>query len=105
MTTSVSDTRISKAVSLVISDAALALCLADGRTISIPLSWYPRLVHATPAERDDWRLVGDDEGIHWPSVEEDISIESLLAGKRSQERPSSFQRWLSERKSRNLANK
>ena len=60
------------------TDSALRIVLADGREISAPLAWFPRLFHATPAERSDWRLIGGGVGVHWPRVDEDISVESLL---------------------------
>ena len=60
------------------TDSALRIVLADGREISAPLAWFPRLLHATPAERSDWRLIGGGVGVHWPGVDEDISVESLL---------------------------
>ncbi|MBX3276993.1 MAG: DUF2442 domain-containing protein [Acidobacteria bacterium] len=72
--------------------------LTDGRTISVPLAWYPRLMHATPEERGRWRLIGDREGIHWPDLDEDISIENLLLGRRSGESQSSFRKWLEHRR-------
>ena len=68
--------------------------LADGRTISVPLLWYPRLVHATQQERDYWQLIGDGEGIHWPDLDEDISVQDLLGGWSSGESQRSLQRWL-----------
>ena len=73
---------------------ALTVELSDGRTISVPLDWYPRLVHVTQSERDNWRLIGTGEGIHWPDLDEDISVEGLLAGRKSGESRSSFGRWL-----------
>jgi hypothetical protein len=76
---------------------ALVVDLADGRTIITPLSWYPRLHSATPAERRKWRLIAAGEGIHWPDLDEDISIEGLLAGSHSGESQASFQRWLKTR--------
>ena len=72
----------------------LTVGLVDGRTVSVPLSWYPRLVHASENERNNWRLIGYGEGVHWPDLDEDISIENLLLGRRSGESPDSFQRWL-----------
>src|SRR2546430_12694542 len=72
----------------------LTVDLVDGRTVSVPLSWYPRLVHASENERNNWRLIGYGEGIHWPNLDEDISVEDLLLGRRSGESPDSFQRWL-----------
>jgi hypothetical protein len=86
-----------KALNLAVSDDTLAVDLADGRTISVPLLWYPRLVHATEQERNNWRFVGDNEGIHWPDLDEDISIENLLEGKASGESQNSLRRWLETR--------
>ena len=77
-----------------ISDEALTVELEDGRTLSAPIGWYPRLAHAKPEERSSWRLIGQGSGIHWDDIDEDISIEGLLLGKRSGESPSSFKRWL-----------
>src|ERR1700691_2809614 len=80
------------------SDDALIVDLADGRTITVPLAWFPRLAHGTPAERGNWRLIGRGAGIHWPDLDEDISVESLLAGRPSGETQSSLRRWLETRK-------
>ena len=63
-----------------VSEDALTVDLADGRTISVPLAWYPRLLHATPAQRANWKIVGAGYGIHWPDVDEDLSAEGLLRG-------------------------
>jgi hypothetical protein len=71
--------------------------LNDGRTISVPLAWYPRLLHGTREERNNWRFTGDKEGIHWPELDEDVSVSGLLAGKPSGESQSSFKRWLEKR--------
>jgi hypothetical protein len=79
------------------SDEALSVDLTDGRTITIPLLWFPRLSHGTPPERDNWRLIGGGEGIQWPDLDEDISIASLLSGRRSGETPDSFLRYLNTR--------
>jgi hypothetical protein len=81
------------------SEDSLAADLADGRTITVPLAWFPRLAHASPAERDNWRLIAGGEGIHWPDLDEDISVESLLAGRRSGETQESLRRWLQRRES------
>ena len=86
------------AQSLSVSDDALIVDLADGRTITVPLAWFPRLAHGTPAERANWRLIGSGEGIHWPDLDEDISVQSLLAGRRSGETQESLRRWLNGRK-------
>jgi hypothetical protein len=79
----------------------LIVDLADGRTVSVPLSWYPRLLQATNPERGKWRLIGQGEGIHWPDLDEDVSAENILAGKPSGESQVSFKRWLENRRSRN----
>lgn len=75
----------------------LAVDLEDGRTISVPLVWYPRLVHGTQQERQNWQLIGKGVGIHWLDLDEDISIENLLAGKPSGESQRSFKEWLEVR--------
>lgn len=86
-----------RASSVTVTEATLVGELEDGRTLSAPLAWYPRLTQATPAERANWRLLGRGEGIHWPAVDEDISVESLLAGRASGETQESLQRWLATR--------
>jgi hypothetical protein len=75
----------------------LAVDLEDGRSLSVPLAWYPRLLHATQEERAVWRLVGRGHGLHWDALDEDISVENLLAGHRSGESQPSFERWLASR--------
>jgi hypothetical protein len=89
-----------KARNVSVGDDTLAVDLSDGRTISVPLAWFPRLLHGTPEERSNWRFIGDREGIHWPDLDEDISVENLLAGKPSAESQSSFKRWLQNRQAR-----
>jgi Protein of unknown function (DUF2442) len=71
--------------------------LADGRSLAVPIAWYPRLLHGTPAERENWQLIGRGQGIHWPILDEDLSVESLLAGRRSGESPQSLKHWLDQR--------
>lgn len=88
------------AESVAVSNETLTVGLRDGRTISVPLAWYPRLMHASPAQRRTWRLVGRGIGIHWPDVEEDISVAGLLTGKRSHESSVSLSRWLAGRQGR-----
>jgi hypothetical protein len=88
-----------KAQSVMVTDDTLAVDLADGRTISVPLAWYPRLLHGTSEERNNWRFIGDKEGIHWSDLDEDISIENLLVGRASGESQNSFKRWLEKRAS------
>ena len=79
----------------------LTVDLADGRTISTPLVWYPRLVHATQQELDNWELHAAGQHIHWPDLDEDLSIEGLLAGRKSGEGRKSLERWLEARKAGN----
>ena len=77
-----------------VTEDTLTVELSDGRTISVPLAWYPRLVHASQEERDNWELIGDGQGVHWPDLDEDISIAGLIAGRPSGESQRSFKRWL-----------
>jgi hypothetical protein len=87
----------SSAQTVSVTDNTLAVDLSDGRTISVPLAWFPRLLHGTPQERNNWRFVAGGEGIHWPDLDEDVSVEGLLAGRPSGESQSSFKRWLEKR--------
>jgi hypothetical protein len=86
-----------KAQTVNVNADTLAVDLSDGRTISVPLAWYPRLLHGTQTERNNLRFIADGVGIHWPDLDEDISVENLLAGKPSGESQSSFKRWLEKR--------
>jgi hypothetical protein len=90
---------ISKVKHVVITNGDITVNLADGCTISAPLTLYPRLLHGTPKEQNNWRLIGNAEGIHWPDLDEDISIENLLLGKPSGESQASFAEWLKKRTS------
>jgi hypothetical protein len=63
-----------------LSEDSLSVDLMDGRTISVPLAWYPRLLHATDAQRQNWKIAGGGFGIHWPEIDEDLSTEGLLRG-------------------------
>lgn len=85
-----------RAQNIVITNNSITVYLTDGRTISAPLAWYPRLSHGKSEERNNWRLIGKGEGIHWPDLDEDISIENLIMGKPSGESQRSFKRWLEE---------
>lgn len=88
----------SKAEEVQVTEEALVVELVDGRTVSVPVSWYPRLLRGSLEERDNWRLIGRGEGIHWPDLDEDISLEDLLAGRGSSETQDSLRRWLSSRR-------
>ncbi|MBI1901241.1 MAG: DUF2442 domain-containing protein [Planctomycetia bacterium] len=85
------------AVAIRVSRDTLSVDLADGRTISVPLAWYPKLAHGTRKERSRWRMIAKGSGIHWPDLDEDISVENLLAGKPSGESPRSLKNWLEKR--------
>ena len=80
-----------------VTDEKLIVDLADGRSLSIPLGWYPRLMHASAEERQNWQLLGDGYAIEWADLDEHIGIEGLLAGRRSGESQRAFERWLATR--------
>jgi hypothetical protein len=90
-------TEVPNAENVTVTHDTLSVDLSDGRTISAPLAWFPRLVHATPEERSTWRLIGAGQGVHWEAVDEDVSVEGLLAGRPSGESQASFKKWLSQR--------
>ena len=69
-----------RALDVSVSEDELTVALADGRRISVPLAWFPRLLHASPSQRSKWELLGDGEGIHWPEVDEDLSVAGILRG-------------------------
>ena len=100
MTISTVEIFVPTAERVTITDDTLSVDLSDGRTIAAPLAWFPRLLHATLRERSNWRLIGKGHGIHWEELDEDISVEGLLAGKPSGESQTSFKKWLDERASR-----
>ena len=86
--------------SVKVSDEELAVDLVDGRTIMVPLAWFPRLWHGTPQERNHFEIFGDGAYIHWPDLDEDLTVAGLLAGQRSGETPQSLKKWLDSRKAR-----
>jgi hypothetical protein len=98
MVSSAAEILIPRAQSVAVSDDTLSVDLVDGRTIAVPTAWYPRLAHATAEERSHWRLIGQGEGIHWPDLDEDISVDNLLAGRPSGESQASLKRWLEQRR-------
>jgi hypothetical protein len=85
-------------VTVSVTDDTLAVDLEDGRTISVPIIWYPRLAYGTSKERANFQISSAGYGIHWPDLDEDIGIEGLLLGKKSTESPESFARWLNKYK-------
>jgi hypothetical protein len=97
MTAFLIDSAALKATEIRVTDDALVMELADGRSVSAPLVWYPRLMHGSPSERNNYRLIGGGEGVHWPDLDEDISVEGVLAGRASGESRRSFRKWLESR--------
>jgi len=87
-----------RARSASVTHEALTVGLMDGRTIVVPLLWYPRLWHAAPQERTRFEIIGDGACIHWPDLDEDLTVAGLLAGRRSGESPQSLRKWLESRK-------
>jgi len=85
------------AIDVSVTDDLLTVELSDGRRISAPVAWYPRLYGGTAAERNNWQLIGRGTGIHWPDLDEDISVDGLLEGRRSGESSASIRRWLESR--------
>jgi hypothetical protein len=81
-----------------VTDDTLSVDLEDGRTVSVPIGWYPRLAHGTPTERKNVHIAGAGYGLHWPDLDEDIGVEGILLGKRSNESSQSFEKWLASRK-------
>jgi len=100
MNISVAEIIVPGAMDVILNDESLVVDLTDGRTVSVPLSWYPRLTNATIQERNNWRLIGRGEGIHWPDLDEDISIAGLISGKPSGESQTSLLQWLAQREKR-----
>ena len=87
------------AVRVTIANGKLAVDLADGRILLVPIEWYPRLLHATDSERQNWQLLGNGYAIEWPDIDEHIGIEGLVAGRKSGESSKSLQRWRASRNS------
>lgn len=94
MSTSAASIQTARARTVAVTEDTLSVDLSDGRTVSVPILWYPRLLHGSPEQRNHWRLIGGGEGIHWPELDEDISVENLLSGKPSCESHASLARWL-----------
>jgi len=98
MNTLVAEPVVSDAIEVHVTDEEIIVSLLDGRTIAIPVEWYPRLLHASTEERLEWELIGDGEGIHWPQIDEDVQVSALIYGLPSCETQESLQRWLQTRK-------
>src|SRR5438309_8722006 len=87
-----------RVLNVLVTDDTLSMDLEDGRTVSVPIGWYPRLASGTDSERSNFEISGAGYGVHWPDLDEDIGVEGLLLGKRSSESPNSFEQWLKRRK-------
>ena len=97
MSTFVPDVSAARVLDVAVTEETLRVELSDGRTLSVPTGWYPRLVYATEEERSDWTIIDGGRGIHWPKLDEDVSLEGLLAGRGSGEGQLSLKRWLETR--------
>jgi len=89
-----------RVVSVTVTDDTVSVDLEDGRTIAVPIGWYPRLAHGSAAERANVQISSAGYGLHWPELDEDVGVEGLLLGKRSTESTASFERWLQQRTTR-----
>ena len=98
MTSSALDLKVPVALFAAVTEQTLSVELSDGRSLSVPLAWFPRLRHATSEERSNWRPVGKGEGLRWDDLDEDISVESLLLGRASKESQASLDKWLRQRR-------
>ncbi len=90
---------VPNATGVEVTEDSITVELSDARNISVPLAGYPRLLHGSHDERRNWRLIGHGEGIHWNDLDEDVSVENLLMGRRSGESQASFKRWMNSRES------
>ncbi|MEM8486846.1 MAG: DUF2442 domain-containing protein [Bacteroidota bacterium] len=99
MSTSISENAEARVESIHFEKDALVVKLIDRRVISTPLAWYPRLYHGSTKERENYRLIGKGFGIHWPDLEEDVSVSGLIIGRPSEESQESLAKWLAARKS------
>lgn len=102
MINSATDTSIPTAEHVTVTNDTLTVDLRDGRTISVPLGWFPRLANSTRKERNEWRLVGKGQGIHSPLIDEDVGVEGLLAGRPSGEGQESFKKWMTTRLAKSI---
>ena len=98
MSFSAPNLRPTQARDVLVTDDSITVDLVDGRSVTVPLVWYPRLAHATQSERQNWKLIGQGEGIHWPELDEDISVDNLLLGRASGESQASLDSWLQNRR-------
>ena len=103
MSTSVPEPHLAEVMAVEVSEEALSVELSDGRTLAVPIGWYPRLAYATDEERRNWTVVDGGHGIHWPELDEDVSLAGLLAGRASGEDQRSLRNWLERRSGRTVS--
>jgi len=89
--------QLTRIITAEVTDDTLSVDLEDGRTISVPIGWFPRLSYGTPAERANFQISGAGYGLHWPDLDEDIGVEGLMLGRRSTESAASLAKWLKNR--------
>lgn len=97
MSTLVNEIQQARAQSVRITEDMFVVELTDGRVISVPLTWYPRLWYGSESERANFEIIGEGEYIHWPELDEDLSVSGILKGRRSLENPESLKKWLAKR--------
>lgn len=100
MNTLVVELRAARAQSVELSEDTLVVELTDGRVVSVPLTWFPRLWYGSDEERTDFEIIGDGEYIHWPQLDEDLSVSGILTGHRSMESADSLKRWMASREAK-----
>lgn len=105
MSFSMNEFQLAKAQNVDVTDDTLTVDLTDGRTIAVPLTWYPRLLYGMPEEQKVWQLIGEGEGIHWPELDEDLSVKSIIFGHPSGESQRSLKKWLDRRAEQGKATK
>ena len=88
---------LARVLKVLVTDDTLSVDLEDGRTVSVPIGWYPRLASGTDSERSNFEISGAGYGVHWPDLDEDVSVAGLLAGRASGESPASLKKWLDSR--------
>ncbi len=98
MSSAVTRTALVRIVGVNVTEDTFSVDLEDGRSIAMPIGWYPRLAHGTAAERQNFEISGAGYGIHWPDLDEDIGVEGILAGRKSSESSASFGHWLERRR-------
>lgn len=97
MSTSLLEAMLPEVLDVAVSNETLSVELSDGRTLSVPTGWYPRLAYATDDERAHWTIIDQGHGVHWRDLDEDVSLDGLLGGRPSGESQGSLKKWLAQR--------